>query len=85
MIFSVLFNGLLHQPGEGGEHVDGRVDLLVVKLPVNENLSLSDVTSQVRNGMSDVIILNMVRLTGMDKMGIWVIDPFLPRTRPALS
>ena len=85
MIFSVLFDGLLHQSGEGGKHIDRRIDLLVVKLPVNENLSLSDVTSQVRNGVSDVIVLNMIRLTGMDKMGIWVIDPFLPRTRPALS
>ena len=36
--------------------------------------------------MGYVIILRLnIELTGIDKIGIWVIEPFLPWTRPALS
>lgn len=58
MVLSVLLNGLLHETGERGEDVDGWIDLLVVQLPIYEDLSLSDVACQVRNGVSDIIILS---------------------------
>ena len=51
-----LTNGRLHQPGERGQHVDGRIDLSVVELPVHVYLALGNVASQVRDGMSDVIV-----------------------------
>ena len=85
MIFSVLLDGFLHETGEGGKDVDGRIDLLVVQLPIDEDLTLGDVSSKVGNGMCDVIVLSESELTGIDRMGIWVIEPFLPWTRPALS
>ena len=45
MVFAgVAFaDGGFHQAGEGGEDVDGRVDALVVELPVNEYLAFGDV------------------------------------------
>lgn len=85
MIFSVLLDGLLHETGEGGQDVDGRVNLLVVQLPVDEDLSFRDVASQIRDGMGDVVVLHRVKSTGIDRMGIWVMDPLRPCTLPALS
>ena len=70
MIFSILFDGLLHETGQGGQHVDGRVDLFVVQLSVDEDLSFGDVACQIGNGMGDVIVLVRDMLTGMDRMGI---------------
>jgi len=49
-------NGGLHQSGERGEHVNWWVDLPVVKVTINEDLSLGNVTSQIWDGMSDIII-----------------------------
>ena len=49
-----LSNGRLHQSRQGRQHVDWRVDLSIVKLPIHINLPLSDVASQVRDGMGDV-------------------------------
>ena len=85
MIFSVLLDGLLHETGKGGKDVDGRIDLLVVQLSIDEDLSLGDVSSKVGNGMGDVIVLIQCEFTGIERIGIWVIEPFLPWTRPALS
>lgn len=85
VVLSVLLNGLLHETGERGEDVDGWIDLLVVQLPIYEDLSLSDVACQVRNGVSDIIILSWDRFTGIERMGIWVIEPFRPCTLPARS
>ena len=85
MILTILLNGFLHETGEGGQHVDGRVDLLVVQLSIDEDLSFSDVASEIGNGMRDVVVLSGSRLTGMERMGIWVMDPFLPWTLPARS
>ncbi len=59
--------------------------MFVVELPIDENLSLCDVASEIGDGMRDVIVLSGVEVTGMERMGIWVIDPFLPCTLPALS
>ena len=57
MVLSVLLDSLLHESRERGKDVDGRVDLLVVQLPVDEDLALSDVASEVGNGMRDVVVL----------------------------
>ena len=70
MVLSVLFNGFLHETGERGEDVDRRVDLLVVELPVDEDLSFGDVACQIGNGMGDIVVLNRALGTGMDRMGI---------------
>ena len=70
MIFSILFDSFLHETGEGGEDVDGRIDLLVVELSIDEDLSFSDVSGQIGNGMGDVVVLNKACFTGMDRMGI---------------
>mmetsp|Transcript_8763 Transcript_8763/g.12022 ORF Transcript_8763/g.12022 Transcript_8763/m.12022 type:complete len:403 (-) Transcript_8763:296-1504(-) len=47
-------DGRLHQTRQGGEHIDGRVDLPVVQGVVDKDLTLSDVASQVGNGMGDI-------------------------------
>ena len=47
-------NGRLHQSRQRRQHVDWRVDLSIVKLPVHIDLSLGDVASQVRDGMGDI-------------------------------
>jgi hypothetical protein len=56
-----------------------------VQLPINKDLPFSNISSEIGDGMGDIIILNNKNVTGIDKMGIWVIDPFLPCTLPALS
>lgn len=70
MILSVLFNGFLHETREGGEDVNRRVDLLVVELSVDEDLTFGDVAGQIGNGMGDIVVLNRALGTGMDRMGI---------------
>ena len=49
-------NGGLHKTGEGRKYVDWWVDLPVVKLAINKDLALSNVTSQIWDGMSDIIV-----------------------------
>ena len=53
MIFPCQFfaDGALHQTRQGRQYIDGRVDLSVVQLTIDENLALSDVASQIRNRM----------------------------------
>jgi hypothetical protein len=51
---AALTDGRLHETREGGQHVDRWVDTLVVQLTVNEDLSLRNVTCQVRDGMCDI-------------------------------
>ena len=43
-----------HQTGKRWEHVDRRVDALVVQLPINENLAFCDVTCKVGDGVGNV-------------------------------
>ena len=50
-------NGRLHQTGEGGQDVDGWVDLPVVQLSVHVDLSLGDVASEIGNGVGDVCVV----------------------------
>jgi hypothetical protein len=55
-LMSVLLNtdGRLHQTGQRGQHIDGRVDLPVVEGVVNEDLTLSDIAGQIRDRMGDI-------------------------------
>lgn len=44
----------LHQPRQRREHVDGRVDLSVVELSVDRDLTLGNVTSKIGNRVGNV-------------------------------
>ena len=85
MILSGMLGCLLHQPAKGGQHINRWVDLFVVKLPVYEYLPLGDIASEIGDRMSDIVILNNSTSTGIVRMGIWVMEPFLPETLPARS
>jgi hypothetical protein len=56
MIFpgQFLTDSTLHEARQGRQDIDGRVDLSVVQLTVDEDLSLCDVTSKIRDGMRDI-------------------------------
>jgi len=92
----LLTNSALHQTRKRRQHIDGRVDLPVVELPIDEDLALSNVTSEIRNRMCDVYAKSYevnrfikkwanIPSLGIVRMGIWVIEPFRPSTRPARS
>ena len=49
-----LSDGGLHESGEGRENVDGRVDLSVVKLSIDEDLTLRDVSGKIGDGVGDI-------------------------------
>mmetsp|Transcript_49833 Transcript_49833/g.112073 ORF Transcript_49833/g.112073 Transcript_49833/m.112073 type:complete len:211 (-) Transcript_49833:874-1506(-) len=51
-----LTDGGLHQTRERWQHVDWRVHLPVVQLPVDVNLTLSDVAGQIRNRVGDIVV-----------------------------
>mmetsp|Transcript_38125 Transcript_38125/g.96425 ORF Transcript_38125/g.96425 Transcript_38125/m.96425 type:complete len:371 (-) Transcript_38125:560-1672(-) len=51
-----LADGRLHQAGQGGQHVDGGVDLAVVQLAVNVDLALRDVAREIGDGVRDVVV-----------------------------
>ena len=97
MIFAgmAFTNGGFHETGEGWENVDGWVDSFVVKLTVDEDLAFSDVACKIRDRMGDIcrqmLVCSDMKMTpivpslGMVRMGIWVIDPLRPSTRPARS
>lgn len=51
-----LANGRLHESTQRWQHVDGGIDLSVVQVSVNENLTLCDIACQIGNGMGDIII-----------------------------
>ena len=51
-----LANGRLHKSRQRREHVDGRIDLPVVDLPVDVDLTLRNVARQIRDRMGDVIV-----------------------------
>lgn len=51
-----LSNGRLHQSRERRKNVDRGVDVAVVETTVDEDLTLSDVACQIRNGVSDIIV-----------------------------
>ena len=46
----------LHESGKRGEDVDGRVDLFIVHLAVDENLAFRDVAGQVGDRVRDVVV-----------------------------
>ena len=49
-----LADSALHESRQRRQHVDWRVDLTIVQLPIDVDLTLSDVARQIRNGMSDI-------------------------------
>lgn len=49
-------DGGLHETGQRRQHVDWWVDLAVVKVAVNEDLALSDVSGQIRDRVRDIIV-----------------------------
>ena len=51
---TTLTNGRFHQTRQGWKDVNRRADTLVVELTVNEDLTLSNVTSQVGNRVGDI-------------------------------
>lgn len=51
-----LTNGRLHETTQRGKHVDGWVHLPVVQLTIHVHLTLSNVTSKIRNGVSNIVI-----------------------------
>jgi hypothetical protein len=70
VILTSMLRGFLHETTERWEHIDRRIYLLIVQLPINKDLSLRDVTSKVRNGMSYIVILSRINCTGIERMGI---------------
>lgn len=90
----LLSNGRLHKTRERGQDVDGRIDLLVVELTIDEDLTFRNITRQIRDRVGDIYPDQLeddvnaganIPSLGMVRMGIWVIDPFRPSTRPARS
>mmetsp|Transcript_7875 Transcript_7875/g.13507 ORF Transcript_7875/g.13507 Transcript_7875/m.13507 type:complete len:340 (-) Transcript_7875:546-1565(-) len=49
-------DGRLHQPRQGRQHVDRRVDLTIVQLALDVDLALGDVARQVGDGMRDIVV-----------------------------
>lgn len=70
MVLSVLLDSLLHETGKRRENVDRRINLLVVELPVDEYLPFCDIASQIRDGVSNIVVLLKKIVTGMDRIGI---------------
>ena len=97
MVFAgmTFADGGFHETREGREDVYGWVDTFVVELTVDENLSFSDVACKIGNRMCDICnwksaysgneTLPAIPSLGIVRMGIWVIDPLRPSTRPARS
>jgi hypothetical protein len=51
-----LADGALHQAGQRWQHVDGREDLFRLKLPVQVDLALRDVSGQIWDRVGDIIV-----------------------------
>jgi hypothetical protein len=59
-------DGTLHETRQGRQHVDGRIDLPVVELTIDENLALRDVAGEIRNRVCDIfskLIVSGMKLT----------------------
>lgn len=51
-----LTNGGFHESGQGWEHIDGWIDLPVVQVSINEDLTFGNITGKIRNWMGDIIV-----------------------------
>ena len=51
-----LTDGTLHQTRKRRKHIDRRIDLTVVELTINENLTLRDVPGKIGDGMGDICV-----------------------------
>ena len=58
MVFSgVAFtDAVLHQTGQGGQHVDRWINSLTVKLAVQYNLAFGNISGQVGDWMGDIVV-----------------------------
>lgn len=50
----LLSNGRLHETRERGQDIDGRVNLLVVELTIDKDLSFRNITRQIGDRVSDI-------------------------------
>ena len=92
-------DGGFHEAREGREDIDWGVYTFVVELAIDEDLAFGDVAREVGDGVGDVYVFVMlvgflerrgggwvhIPSLGMVRMGIWVMDPLRPSTRPARS
>src|SRR3989442_7847119 len=46
----------VHEPGQGGERINRRVDPFPVQFPVHRDLAFRDVPGQVRDGMGPIVV-----------------------------
>lgn len=51
-----LSNSRLHESTERWQHVDGWIDLSVVQVSIDKDLSFCDIACQIGDGMGDIII-----------------------------
>lgn len=49
-------NSVLHETGQGGQHVNWRIDVLLVHVLIDIDLTLGNVASEIGDGMSDIIV-----------------------------
>jgi len=93
MIFSshAFSNGRFHQSGKGREDIDRRIYLSIMQLTIHKDLAFSNIASEIWNRMRNVYTNGQpwsrggLPSFGIVKMGICVMEPFLPSTRPARS
>ena len=99
VIFSshAFSNGRFHQSGKRWEDIDRRIYLSIVQLTIHKDLAFSNIAGKIWNRMRNVYTNKRLILVsteggsrglpslGIVKMGICVMDPFLPSTRPARS
>jgi hypothetical protein len=52
----ILTNSRLHETGEGRKHIDWWVDLAIVQVSVNEDLTFSNVPGQIWDGMGNIVV-----------------------------
>src|SRR2546428_4019450 len=48
----------IHEPRQGGERVDRRIDPFPVQIPVHGDLAFRDVSGQVRDGVGPIVVRN---------------------------
>ena len=70
MILSCMLCGFLHQSTQGGQNVNRWIDLLVVELPIDEDLPFCDISCKIRDGMCYIVVLSKNTITGIVRIGI---------------
>ena len=52
----LITDSVLHETGQGRQHIDWRVDVLLVHVLIDVDLTLGNVTSKIGDRMSDIIV-----------------------------